>query len=236
MDIFFKSKLFPAITALLLCLGLPNAASANIALFDYGFNIDGTTTLNGAPLPSAIDASGFDFSTGLGSIGITVSGTGAHSVTGFFDHEIDEPINTFFNETGSTTGAPAAGQSWEIDEPGFANGDIFENFQAGALDNGIGTSVYGDTTFPDDVSMAVGWDFVLALGEQAMITFALVDMRPSSGFFLEHNDPDSQESIFLSSTLGISPVVSAIPVPAAIWLFGSGLLGLIGFSRRKPAA
>lgn len=28
-------------------------------------------------------------------------------------------------------------------------------------------------------------------------------------------------------------VVSAIPVPAAIWLFGSGLLGLIGFARRK---
>ena len=27
--------------------------------------------------------------------------------------------------------------------------------------------------------------------------------------------------------------VSAVPVPAAIWLFGSGLLGLIGFARRK---
>lgn len=27
--------------------------------------------------------------------------------------------------------------------------------------------------------------------------------------------------------------VSAIPIPAAVWLFGSGLIGLIGFSRRK---
>jgi len=27
--------------------------------------------------------------------------------------------------------------------------------------------------------------------------------------------------------------VSAVPVPAALWLFGSGLLGLIGISRRK---
>lgn len=26
---------------------------------------------------------------------------------------------------------------------------------------------------------------------------------------------------------------AAVPVPAAVWLFGSGLLGLIGFSRRK---
>ena len=29
---------------------------------------------------------------------------------------------------------------------------------------------------------------------------------------------------------------SAVPVPAAVWLFGSGLLGLLGISRRKKAA
>jgi len=32
---------------------------------------------------------------------------------------------------------------------------------------------------------------------------------------------------------GTSP--SAVPVPAAVWLFGSGLLGLVGVSRRKKA-
>jgi len=30
--------------------------------------------------------------------------------------------------------------------------------------------------------------------------------------------------------------VTAVPVPAAVWLFGSGLLGLVGISRRKKAA
>ena len=29
--------------------------------------------------------------------------------------------------------------------------------------------------------------------------------------------------------------VSAVPVPAAVWLFGSGLLGLVGIARRKAA-
>ena len=29
---------------------------------------------------------------------------------------------------------------------------------------------------------------------------------------------------------------SAVPVPAAVWLFGSGLLGLVGMARRKKAA
>ncbi len=32
---------------------------------------------------------------------------------------------------------------------------------------------------------------------------------------------------------GLALATSAIPVPAAVWLFGSGLIGLIGFSRRK---
>ncbi len=27
--------------------------------------------------------------------------------------------------------------------------------------------------------------------------------------------------------------VSAIPIPAAVWMFGSGFIGLVGFSRRK---
>lgn len=30
--------------------------------------------------------------------------------------------------------------------------------------------------------------------------------------------------------------VSTIPIPAAMWLFGSGLLGLVGIARRKKAA
>jgi hypothetical protein len=32
-----------------------------------------------------------------------------------------------------------------------------------------------------------------------------------------------------------SATVSAVPVPAAVWLFGSGLLGLIGMARRKES-
>jgi len=34
---------------------------------------------------------------------------------------------------------------------------------------------------------------------------------------------------------GVS-AVSAVPVPAAVWLFGSGLLGLVGIARRKKKA
>jgi len=34
-------------------------------------------------------------------------------------------------------------------------------------------------------------------------------------------------------TAGKLGQISAVPVPAAVWLFGSGLLGLVGISRRK---
>ena len=39
---------------------------------------------------------------------------------------------------------------------------------------------------------------------------------------------------YVSSTLGINVIgTSAVPVPAAAWLFGSGLIGLVGIARRK---
>jgi hypothetical protein len=40
-----------------------------------------------------------------------------------------------------------------------------------------------------------------------------------------------------NSTVGISGFVQqlAVPIPAAVWLFGSGLLGLVGIARRKKA-
>jgi hypothetical protein len=34
--------------------------------------------------------------------------------------------------------------------------------------------------------------------------------------------------------LGLSiSSVSVVPIPAAVWLFGTGLIGLVGFTRRK---
>jgi hypothetical protein len=47
--------------------------------------------------------------------------------------------------------------------------------------------------------------------------------------------------VYTSSTLGgikiedFSLVVAAVPIPPALWLFGSGLLGLVGIARRKKA-
>ena len=47
----------------------------------------------------------------------------------------------------------------------------------------------------------------------------------------EHEHRYSRSGTFGGSTLAAAPV----PVPAAEWLFGSGLLGLIGIAKRKKA-
>ncbi|MDO8703920.1 MAG: VPLPA-CTERM sorting domain-containing protein [Sulfuricaulis sp.] len=42
-------------------------------------------------------------------------------------------------------------------------------------------------------------------------------------------------NLIVASESGVFPAMASVPVPAAVWLFGSGLLGLIGVARRKKA-
>jgi len=126
------------------------------------------------------------------------------------------------------------GQSWEIDEPGYVFGDIYDNMLGNTLDNTNSVP----TGLKADVSFALGWNFTLAAGDLVTINLNLSDVFNTSGFYLQHTDNevgsnfDLSESVYYWSDLSISPV----PVPAAIWLFGSGLVGLIGLGLRKKKA
>ena len=220
---------------MLIMFGAFSVQAATIGLFDWGFNLDGTSYCSVGPcdnvttpggLPGSINVSTFDFGTGIGTLGISVIGAGNHSVVGFFDHEIDEALNSFFNETGAVSGIAAAGQFWEIDEPGFLFGDIYDNFLANTLDNSIGTA------FPDDVSMAMAGTFALAAGDEALLSFILSETMPSAGFYLTHTDPDSQASIYFSGDLTIDRGTPSIPEPGTLLMLGTGLIGLYGLRRK----
>jgi len=213
--------------------------AASIDLFQWGVNIDGSVALTDPfpptlpdPIPTNVDISLFDESTGLGTITLEVmaSGVRARTVDFFFDHEFDEPINSFFNEYGSVSaGTLNVGQSWEIDEPGFLFGDIFNNFLASTLDNSNNVP----DIFPDDVSVAMGWDFELDVGEMAMITMLIADNNSAvlDDFYLTHTDPDSNAFIFFSSSLEIKSIVAPIPAPATLLLVLIGFLGIVRHKR-----
>jgi len=229
-----KKMLLPVVVVLLTC-GVFAATAANIGLYDWAVNIDGSTWEYTAGDSMPGDTSAFDDISGLGIIAVTVSGAGSHYVGLFVDHEIDEATNTYFNETGATSGSPAAGQSWEIDEPGYISGDIYGNILDSALlDNFTNVSIYGDTASPNDVSMAMAWDFSLTADETASIGFLLSDAAPAGGFYLVHHDPDSPASIYFSSTLRIRGDDVVIPAPGALMLGAIGT-GCVGWLQRRRA-
>ena len=68
---------------------------------------------------------------------------------------------------------------------------------------------------------------------------ALTDYLTLSGTGYLYKDGDVEAhaadwSFTAQSTTGYSmTVTTVVPVPAAVWLFGTGLLGLVGFARRK---
>lgn len=201
-------------------------------LFDWGLNLDGVTYCAAGPgcmvepalpgdLPPSVTGV-FDFASGLGTLSIEIGGAGGHSVDLFVDHEIDQATNTFFNEFGAPTNTAGASQSWEIDEPGFIFGDIFANFLASTFDN---TNAVPQG-MENDVSMGLGWDFILGAGDIATIDFVLDLVAPTSGFYLAHTDPLSNATIYFSSTL----TITGVPEPPVGMLSAIGLLGL-GVSR-----
>ncbi len=87
---------------------------------------------------------------------------------------------------------------------------------------------YGTTGLPGDVNSGL-----------AIMTCSTATCSDSSTFTLDYvaqvpkNDPSNFGGVVYS--LRLEGQVGVVPVPAAVWLFGSGLVGLVGVARRKKA-
>jgi hypothetical protein len=231
---------------------LPLEALADpVSLQEYFFELDGAQYSNTTTMPG-LESGGFDTATGLGILVLTFAPgvSGAHFFDAYFDHELHVPL---YNEYGSVGGAPDAGVSWQIDEPGFGDGNrvgtIFGNAKANALDNanhvpGIASNFLGDcgangagspnAACNNDVSLALGFNFVLAADEKAVITFVAGQTAPPGGFYLEQLSPadgnpaQAADSLFLTGALSILPA----PEPSSSLLTLTGLIGLALRARR----
>jgi hypothetical protein len=201
---------YPVILICILFISIfhPAGAISSIRLSDWAFNVSGTlyqhdvsgVTNDFSILPPYFDYSGFDQSTGLGNIVVTYTPgpDGDYYFIGFFDHDISIFDNGWTNEYGNTQGIPTPGQSWEIDEPGWVFGDIYDHVLAGALDNS--NSIPPGS--PEDVSMAMGWNFHLVMNQSAVLTLHVTQdpsAIPPNVLYLQQVDPDSNEMIYLFS-------------------------------------
>jgi len=100
-------------------------------------------------------------------------------------------------------------------------GGIFSNNRAGQDDV---LAAFDDTLFSFG-SLSSG-DYTLDL------IFASLDVNGASDFYGDFVF-GSGDGTLAESLTNVAPAV--VPIPAAVWLFGSGLIGLVGFARRKKA-
>jgi hypothetical protein len=250
-------KRFLLATALVVAFTLPGQVfGAPVSLQEFLFNLNGTLYHNTTVVPG-LNSAGFNTTTGLGTLTLTFSPgvAGSYFFHAFFDQQVHVP---FYNEFGSVSGTPGAGQSWQIDEPGFGDGNrtgtIFTNTSNNALDNtnhiaGTLSNFFnncgangGGAVNPacnNDVSMAMGFNFILASDEFATITLTASQVQPTGGFYLRQTDPSSlddplTDNAYLQGAISIQGNVPVIPEASSLLLLGTGVAGLaLGPLRKK---
>jgi hypothetical protein len=253
-------------TAILAALGAGVSTSANAALASnaqlnfnagvaggsYGFIVSGSyfgMDTNGDGTIKPPERTGISQFDGL-SLGTTQAASGSHGGVpdGSESPGIDAPWN-FFKNTGMQYSATptnvlsASGNTATIDFSGWGvtwNGIPAINMGGGIQD--CGTAADGVCINPADGSDISG---VFNNGTGIATVTCAVDCAVGDTYVLNYDAvvPQADPSNFggVSFTLHLegtvaAGAVSAVPVPAAAWLFGSGLLGLVGVARRKSRA
>jgi hypothetical protein len=126
------------------------------------------------------------------------------------DAEIDQELNTFFNESGAVIGTPGNGAGdvspdmWQIDEPGFVNGTLFNNLFLGALNNSNSVP----PSAPNDVAFGLGFFLGdLSPGQSAAVSVMISGAGHYLGTFALQQYDQSTNS---PTVITLSAIVSTL--------------------------
>lgn len=118
----------------------------------------------------------------------------------------------------------------------------------------LNSTTFGTLTF-DDPIFSLGFDINPHSGSLGALVSVDIDGLALTSYMLPGTDVNGfvgfiSDTAFTTFTItsltdawhgvdnleAFSAAASPVPVPAALWLFGSGLLGLVGVARRRKAA
>jgi hypothetical protein len=202
-----------------------SAAGAGASYFTWVVDTNGTVIYTGIqpgtdggirigasqPLPSGVVShAGFPYASDIGAIDV---GWSFFANTGF--HFTASPVTVVDNAVSGDPYVKSLDFSgWRMSWDGTPSSNL-----------GGGNQVVGSTTFNNGSGLAT-------------ITCSLASCSNTSTFTLDYaavgqqGDPSNAFN-GLPYTLHLEGYVSAVPVPAAVWLFGSGLVGLMAAARRR---
>lgn len=160
----------------------------------------------------------FDFSNpgavtqgGLFTVDLIASGLTTENLAGYdLDIAFDDAMLSFSSYTLGS----------ELTDPVFGDGDLSLGESAGILNLAQISYLLDFSAQPDSFVVATLEFMATGVGATAL-SFNYLDATDDLGGILAATSTDLQLN------------VSAVPVPAAAWLFGSALLGLIGLRGRR---
>lgn len=210
--------------AITMLLGLLSLSASAFAL-PYTFEVAGQ---NDASLRATVSAS-YDPSSAIASFTILNTTATQGTITGF-------AFNLPNNGAGvSTVTNLSSAFGWHLlNSPFYTPNTINTPMQLGKFDVGLGTGATFGGGFP-----------LLGIGQGESLTFSLLFTGAGVGSLTTGSilaalssgeDMSTAFALRFQDTLGGgSDVATPTPLPPAVWLLGSGLLGILGFRSRRTA-